>query len=177
MCIMHSSRRIADRRSANLAGALAIALADRLGEQLASDSAALLTLYERGPLTVEFLRRVIGLSHSATVRLVDRLSNQRLAKRTAGPDARSIFIRLTPRGRRRAEALRERREEALTRALAALDARERAEFARLAEKLLVRLTGGRWHARLICRLCDHGVCQAGAACPVDLAAAAVEPAP
>jgi MarR family transcriptional regulator, negative regulator of the multidrug operon emrRAB len=162
-----------ERRSTNLAGALAIALSDGLREHMDSDSAALVTLYERGPLTVEFLRRVIGLSHSATVRLVDRLSADGLLERGEGPDARSISVRLTTRGRRRAAGLRQRREELLTDALSALDERERLELGQLAEKVLAGITTSRWDARFTCRLCDHGVCQADVGCPVDQAAAAL----
>jgi MarR family transcriptional repressor of emrRAB len=169
---MHIS--YSDRRVANLAGALSVALAERLRDQSDSDSAALVTLYERGALRIEFLRRVIGLSHSATVRLVDRLSDEGLVVRLPGPDARSVSVCLRPRGRRRARSLRERREEALSGALAALDKRELAVFGRLTEKLLAQVTSDRWQARRICRLCDHEVCQSGAGCPVDLAAAAVE---
>jgi hypothetical protein len=42
-------------------------------------SAALITLLERGALTIEWLRRNVGLSRSAAVRLVDRLADDALA--------------------------------------------------------------------------------------------------
>lgn len=162
-----------ERRAANLTAALAVALVDGLREQMDSDSAALITLNERGGLTVEFLRRVVGLSHSATVRLVDRLSDDGLLERGQGPDARSISVRLTARGRRRAARLRRCREEVLTNAFAALDERERLRFGELAEKVLATMTTSRWQARVTCRLCDHGVCQTEVGCPVDQAAAAL----
>jgi MarR family transcriptional regulator, negative regulator of the multidrug operon emrRAB len=168
---MHMFPTSEQRRAANLTGALVLALADGLHEQLDSDSTALVTLLERGPSTVEFLRRVIGLSHSATVRLVDRLGDEDLLERGPGPDARSITVRLTRRGRGRAAALRRRREEVLSEALAPLDEGERRQLGRLAEKILGSLTRGREHARFTCRLCDHGVCRAGGRCPVDHAAA------
>lgn len=157
-------------RLTNLVGALALALSDRLDVQTNSDSAALITLLERGALTVEFLRRVVGLSHSATVRLVDRLSAQRFVERGPGRDGRSIAVRLTPRGRRVASRLRQEREHALAAALATLDAEERTHFGSLVEKVLAGLTTDRWQARHICRLCDHGLCQGARGCPVDQAA-------
>jgi MarR family transcriptional repressor of emrRAB len=161
-----------DRRSANLLGALSVAVVDRLRDSPSSDSAAMITLSDRGPLTVEFLRRVIGLSHSATVRLVDRLAEAGLVERHAGLDARSISVRLTPRGRRRAAALRGQREKVLAETLAALDRHDRAAFGDLAEKLLAGMTTGRWQARFTCRFCDHGVCDSRG-CPIDIAAAAL----
>jgi DNA-binding MarR family transcriptional regulator len=173
VCAVHTLRSTKERRTANLTGALTVALADALREQMDSDSAALVTLYERGGLTVEYLRHVIGLSHSATVRLVDRLSDDDLLERGRGHDARSISVRLTPRGRRRAARLRRRREELLTNALAPLDERELLRFGALAAKVLASMTSDRWRARLTCRLCDHGVCQTRPGCPVDQAAAAL----
>lgn len=158
------------RRAANLTGALAVALTDELREEMNSDSAALVTLSERSGLTVEFLSGVIGLSHSATVRLIDRLSGHGLLERGPGPDARSISVRLTPRGRRRAARLRLRREEVLTNALTSLNERERRQISRLVDKLLAGMTGSRSQARFTCRVCDHGVCQAEIGCPVDRAA-------
>jgi DNA-binding MarR family transcriptional regulator len=166
---MHTS----ERRALNVTGALAVALSDSLGELLASDSSALVTLAERGPLTIEFLRRVIGLSHSATVRLVDRLGAEGLVERRDGPDARSVSVALTARGRRRAAHLQRTRAETLAAALSALDERERRELARLAEKIVGGLTTGRRQARVICRLCDHDACGVPAGCPVDQAATAL----
>lgn len=161
-----------DRRIANLLGALTVGLGDRLSANGSSDSAATVTLSERGPLTIEFLRRVIGLSHSATVRLVDRLVEARIVERGVGPDGRSISVRLTPRGRRRAAALRAEREQVLVGALASLNERERAVLEKLAEKLLAGLTTSRRQARYTCRLCNHAACAGRGDCPVDLAAAA-----
>jgi DNA-binding MarR family transcriptional regulator len=158
---------------ANVLGALAVTLSDGLRATADSDSAALITLSERGPLTIEFLRRIVGLSHSATVRLVDRLAEQDLVERRQGPDRRSRSVALTARGRRRAAGVQRRRAEMLAAALAALDSRERREFARLAGQVLAGLTTSRSQARFTCRLCDHGACRDAGGCPVDQAATAL----
>jgi MarR family transcriptional regulator, negative regulator of the multidrug operon emrRAB len=163
-----SEERSVDRAAANVTGALALAVADRLRGD--SDAAALITLLERGGLTIEWLRRIVGLSHSAAVRLVDRLAGDGLVLRRAGPDGRSVSIRLTPRGRRAAERLRREREDALVSLLAPLEHEERVALLALTEKVLARAVSGRWEARLICRLCDHGACAAAGYCPVDRAA-------
>lgn len=157
-----------DLAAANVTGALAVAITDRLrGER---DAAALVTLLERGALTIEWLRRIVGLSHSAAVRLVDRLVGEELVRRRSGPDRRSVRVALTPRGRRTATRLRKEREAFLVGLLAPLDPGERRALLALTEKLFGGVVSGRWEARLICRLCDHGACAAGGRCPVDRAA-------
>src|SRR3954454_10801033 len=95
----------ADARTANVLGALSFAIVDEVDGRLrarsgygSSSSAALVTLRERGALTVERLRRIVGLTHSATVRLVDRLEGDGLVRRRPGPDGRSVSVRLTRRG-------------------------------------------------------------------------------
>jgi DNA-binding MarR family transcriptional regulator len=170
ICNMHISdeTRSSELAAANVMGALAVAIADRLRGE--SDAAALITLLERGGLSIEWLRRIVGLSHSAAVRLVDRLAGDGLVHRHPGADRRSVSIRLTAHGRRAAQRLRREREEALVNLLAALAPEERRALLALAEKVLAGAVSGRWEARLICRLCDHGACAAAGGCPVDRAA-------
>jgi DNA-binding MarR family transcriptional regulator len=167
---MHISERSRsfELAAANVTGALAVAIADRLRGD--SDAAALITLLERGGLSIEWLRRIVGLSHSAAVRLVDRLSGDGLVHRRPGADGRSVSIRLTASGRRAAERLRRERQDALVNLLAPLEPEERGALLAIAEKVLAGAVGGRWEARLICRLCDHGACTAAGGCPVDRAA-------
>jgi DNA-binding MarR family transcriptional regulator len=173
--MMHKLIEVA--RTANMFGALSSAMVDELDGRLratsgygGSASASLITLRERGALTVEQLRRIVGLTHSATVRLIDRLEGDGLVRRARGPDGRSVSVRLTRRGGQVALRLRGEREAALASVLGALTAREQAQLTRLAERLLASLTSSRAQARLICRSCDHGVCQGGGFCPVDRAA-------
>ena len=130
-----------DRAAANVTGALAVAVADRLYAD--SRAAALVTLLERGALSIEWLRRIVGLSHSAAVHLVDRLVGEDLVRRRAGPDRRSVSIALTPRGRRTASRLRSGREASLVNLLAPLDAQERRILLALADKLLGGMVSGR----------------------------------
>jgi MarR family transcriptional regulator, negative regulator of the multidrug operon emrRAB len=157
-----------DDAAANVTGALAVAVSDLLDAD--SRAAALVTLLERGALTIEWLRRIVGLSHSAAVRLVDRLAEDGLVHRRRGPDRRSVSVLLTARGRRAAERLRRERHTTLVGLLAPLEPEERRTLLALTEKVLAGAVSGRWEARLICRLCDHGVCAAAGSCPVDRAA-------
>jgi DNA-binding MarR family transcriptional regulator len=153
---------------ANVIGAVALGVSDRLASD--SDSAALVTLLERGGLTIEWLRQIVGISHSATVRLVDRLTAEGLVERRPGPDRRSVSIRLSVHGQAAAARLRAQRDAQLMELIDALDAEEGKALRAIAEKLAAQLVTGRWEARLVCRLCDHGACTAAGGCPVDHAA-------
>jgi MarR family transcriptional repressor of emrRAB len=166
-------------REANLLGALSLAVAERSDRAVEAAAAhggaapaalaALATFLDGSSLDV--MRRPLGLSHSAAVRLADRLERDGLVRREPGADARSVSIRITQEGSRLAGRIRAERERALESVLAPLTRAERAELARLHEKLLGGLTGGRADARHICRLCDAHACgHEEGRCPVTRAA-------
>jgi MarR family transcriptional regulator, negative regulator of the multidrug operon emrRAB len=171
---MHTSRRAS--RQANLLGALAIAVVDRLHEARADDdgrgltaTAALNHLRLRPGQNIDFLAQLLHISHPATVRLVNRLEAEGLVERRPGEDdARSRALVLTPAGQRAALAAARKRLEILDRMLSALPTAERRQLEPVIEKLLGALTIDRWDARHICRLCDIPTCQMPA-CPVDKA--------
>src|SRR3979411_97467 len=93
----HRMSRASDARLANLLGALSTGLMDgvheatstaaQLDEAAASALIALLDFSPRG--SVRTLSQVVGLTHSGTVRLVDRLVNAGYVTRNPGRDARS----------------------------------------------------------------------------------------
>jgi MarR family transcriptional repressor of emrRAB len=155
----------------NALGALALEVARRVQEageaaspHGASVRAALTALHGlTGGQSIDALRRVIGLTHSGAVRLVDRLAAAGLAERRVGADGRAVALQLTPEGRRAARRVLARREAAIETVLASLSARERADLARLHERLLAALTDGRQERRRVCRLCDVDAC--GRDCP------------
>jgi len=171
---MHTSRRAA--RQANLLGALAIAVVDRLHQARADDegrgltaTAALNHLRLRPGQNIDFLARLLHISHPATVRLVNRLEAEGLVERRPdAEDARSRALVLTPAGQRAALAAARKRLEVLDQVLWALTAAERRQLEPVIEKLLGALTSDRWDARHICRLCDIPTCEVPA-CPVDRA--------
>ena len=158
------------RRTANLLGALGLAIAERVEADEARERAALVTLAGYPGQTVEALRRTLALTHSGAVRLVDRLEHSGLALRAPAGHGRSLALRLTPAGRDRAERVLAERLAALEPVLEPLTERERADLTGLLEKLLAGLTDDRQSARRICRLCAEEVCERGARCPVDVAA-------
>ena len=120
-----------DDRTANLLGALALTLSDRASAAVhagagvsGSDAAALVTLrnYAEGE-PLDLLRRALALSHPAVVRLADRLQARGLVERHRGAsDGRAVALRLTPTGRRAADAALAARAGAVAAALETLDA-------------------------------------------------------
>jgi DNA-binding MarR family transcriptional regulator len=165
-------------RDANLLGALVTALQDALVAATAEEArhgsafpAALASMLGEPGMSIEQLRRILGLSHSGTVRLVDCLEADGMVERKAGADARTAALHLTVAGRRQARAVLEARRAALAPALDLLSAAERAQFGRLTEKLLAGLTRDRQHSDHICRLCDLAACPDDR-CPVNCAVAA-----
>jgi MarR family transcriptional regulator, negative regulator of the multidrug operon emrRAB len=155
----------------NAAGALALEIARRVQEAGEAASphggsvpAALVALHGlAGGRSIDTLRRVVGLTHSGAVRLVDRLSAAGLAERRVGADGRALALQLTPEGRRAARRVLARREAAIEAVLAPLTPAERTTLAGLHERLLRTLTDGQEERRRVCRLCDVEAC--GRDCP------------
>jgi DNA-binding MarR family transcriptional regulator len=165
-------------RQANLLGALAVAVIDRMHDELTgaderglSGTAALIHLRLRPGENIDFLARLLDISHPATVRIVDRLEAEGLLERRSGRDARARLLVLTPAGRRAALAALRMRLELLEEVLAPLTAGERRRLEQILEKLLGGLVEDRWDARHMCRLCDFITCD-DPECPVDRALAA-----
>src|SRR4051794_15282800 len=129
-------------RDANLLGALGIVLADLLEDAAelaggATSARALVALHDRAAGgTIDALAGVVGLSHSGTVRLVDRLARDGLVERRRGADQRSAALVLTPAGRRAARRVLARREANMQSALTLLTDDQRAAAVELAEQLL-----------------------------------------
>jgi DNA-binding MarR family transcriptional regulator len=165
----------------NSLGALVIALDDGFASAFAestgtgrSGSAALLSLSVCGPMNIERLRRILGITHSTCVRLADRLEATELVRRGSGPDRRAVELALTAAGNVAADDLFRVRARVLAAPLAALSTAERVKLEQMVAKMLGMITADRTSARHICRLCDHHACGREAACPVDAAATELE---
>jgi MarR family transcriptional repressor of emrRAB len=167
----------------NVIGALAVVLGDRIRDATEEASgmggafpAALSSLHEwAGGRTIETLASGLRLSHSRTVRVVDRLEAEGLATRARDPvDARGVLVELTPAGHRAGARVLDARAAALEEAV---PVEERRAFAQIAERTLARATTGRRAARVICRLCEGHACgHHEGLCPVTRAADAAESA-
>jgi DNA-binding MarR family transcriptional regulator len=159
----------------NMLGALAVAVGDAQSAAMRTATgsdltgvAALTTLLDRPGLSIRELSAVLGITHSGTVRLVDRLAGRGLVTRVTGADRRRAPLNLTRDGTVTARRALRARHQVLEDVLAHLDPGEQARFAGLTAKLLAGIPRDRAHAHQICRLCRHDRCR-GAACPVGTA--------
>ncbi len=170
-----SSEAPAANHTANLLGALALALSDRTadvvsgaGGSVITDAVALSALHHFLDRTsIDVLAQVLGLTHSGAVRLVDRLAVAGLVTRAPGTDNRTTAVLLTLAGRGRARAVTKARAGVLEDALAVLSSQERHILDRLIGVVLAGLIREPGATRWVCRLCDTDACARPAGrCPV-----------
>jgi MarR family transcriptional repressor of emrRAB len=174
---MHDSvMQMPEPRLENILGATAVAVADAIDDaaeraagHTGAGPAALTALRHHRGCSIERLAAVLDLSHSGTVRLVDRLEDDGLVRRGPGADARSRSLDLTKEGERRAALVAQARATAAGDFLGALAPAERRTLIGLLEKLVV-VGVADWPAvRHRCRLCDVEACHAeGGRCPLDV---------
>ena len=171
----------ADLRLENIVGSLAVALSDAVQSAAAEASghtaagpAALTALRIHRGCSVDRLAGVLGLTHSGTVRLVDRLEDDGLVRRGQGQDARVVTLELTAKGAKRASRVAAGRAAAVEGFLGELDAGERRTLLRLVEKMVVSGMVDWGQVQHRCRLCDLEACHAGGEpCPLDAHMAAL----
>jgi DNA-binding MarR family transcriptional regulator len=163
-------------RLANILGAWALAVSDRVTAAAAAAAgrggqapAALVALHQfAGGGTIEDLRQVLGLTHSAVVRLIDGLvADGHVARRESRGDRRSVALALTPSGRAAARRILRARAQAVETTLDGLTDAQRRSLTTLAERLTGDLAARRIEERQrgaippagwLCRLCDFQAC-------------------
>lgn len=152
-------------RTANLLGAVGLAVADRI-QEIARDvlsragetPAALVVIgYDTGPSNDE-LRRILRLSHPGSVRLVDRLVADGLVERREGRDRRAIALYLTDRGRALRETLLKGRLSAIRPLISSLSEPEQETLWMLLHKILSSMETTNLERCTLCRMCDDRVC-------------------
>jgi len=179
-----SSSQAADPRLGNLVGAWALAVADRLEAATAAAAgrggqapAALVALHEfAGGGTIEDLSHVLGLTHSAAVRLVDGLvADGYVGRGRSAGDRRAVSLALTASGRAAARRIIRARARAVEETLEGLTDAQRRSLTRLTEQLTADLVSRRLGERRqgaappggwLCRMCDFEACgRAEGRCP------------
>ncbi len=160
------------QHAANIIGALSLGLADRIVTETealigagANASAAIILIGSRPDLTIDDLRHGVRLTHSATVRTVMRLKNAGLVEKRAGEDGRSVYLRLSAKGRRDMARVIRLREKILDDAFATLSRAELEQFGAMAARVLPNIVPQSVSVDAICRLCDGSVCP-DAMCPL-----------
>jgi DNA-binding MarR family transcriptional regulator len=149
---------------ANLLGALSLAVMDQIEQGArdvigrAGETPAALIVIGYGPITNDKLRRILGLSHSGTVRLVDRLVSDRLVERRSGKDDREIALHLTAKGAASRKDLLSSRISAVASFLDVLSPSERKRLRELIRDVLARQDTSEIDRFTICRMCDNAVC-------------------
>lgn len=104
------------------------------------------------------LRRILGLSHPGTVRLVDRLVNDGLLERSLGRDGREIALHLTKKGQKCCSRLLKNRMAVVRPLLEVLDSNEQEILSKLLHKMLSAVPNSEIETYTICRMCDESVC-------------------
>lgn len=152
-------------RTANLLGVVGLAIADKI-EEMARDvlshagetPAALVVIgYGFGPSN-EQLRRILGLSHPGSTRLIDRLEADGLVERRQGADKRAVALYLTRRGATLREKLIKGRIATIKPMLMPLSESECETLGALLHKMLSSMDTSDQERCSLCRLCDDSVC-------------------
>jgi DNA-binding MarR family transcriptional regulator len=152
-------------RLENLLGAFSVAVNDSMDDAFdeacaVGDSApaALILIRENPDTRIEALARYLALSHSGTVRLVDRLQQAGWVARETCEDKRAVVLVLTKAGEKVAERLREGRRKSLALALSGVSAADRKVLERILPQMLNNLVTDSAQADHTCRYCDSGAC-------------------
>ena len=162
-----------DEQLANVFGALALHIADRIdlttalaASHGAAAPAALVSVYNHPKETIDYLSRVLNLSHSGTVRLVDRLVEDGLLLRAGGSDGRSVALACTPAGRKRAAKILSARREVTMPLVSALSVQQKRQLSAILHKVPWIGVDSKIEALKTCRLCDETRC-VDRNCPVS----------
>ncbi|MBH0238527.1 MarR family winged helix-turn-helix transcriptional regulator [Methylobrevis albus] len=145
----------------NKLATLAFAVVDAIGadtEELSpSAMAALISLKVRGPMAIGDVAGIVGLTHSAAVRLVDRLEKDWLVRRQRRV-GREVMVELTSRGKRRAGTLQEKRLQAARSFLAHIPGDQREAFLAMIDQMLETKVEAGIDPLRICRMCTGVAC-------------------
>ncbi|WP_262694437.1 MarR family winged helix-turn-helix transcriptional regulator [Kordiimonas aquimaris] len=164
----------------NILGAFATSVAIRIDDEISklgfrssNAATALVTVGNHPDDTIDVLCRVLNLTHSGAVRLINGLEEDGFVeRRRSRDDARAVVIRLTTEGRSKAGIVLEARSRITSAVLEMLADEQKAALTPAMETVLRSLTNGNDEARRICRLCNESICRPEG-CPVENAASSM----
>jgi len=133
------------------------------GDQSTSAAATLAILASHPGLSIKGIAEHLGLSHSATVRLIDRLEKDWLVRRSR-KRGREVRIELTATGQRAARRLNTARQQAMADLLEGVSEEGHRNLRSGLSELLAANAGRDTMPTRWCRLCDKDGCDASV-CP------------
>jgi DNA-binding MarR family transcriptional regulator len=154
------------RHTANILGALSLLIQDRVERAWQSTldlspmaAAALVQIDNEPGSSIELIASRIGLTHSATVRVIEKLAARGLVEKDRAPkDARAQSLKLTKAGRRVAQQLHAARNQVTDQLLSGLDAAQRKGLEEAVSAILHRCVEPGREADVTCRVCDDRRC-------------------
>jgi len=161
--------------AANILGALALLIQDRVQARwqeeldLSPMAAAALSQIEQEPgCTIDQVASRIGLSHSATVRVIDKLAERDLVtKDRARQDARAQSLKLTKAGKRMAQQLHNARNQVTDGLLSLIKPEQVAALHNAVGAILHEAITTRQEGDVTCRVCDESRCRPEI-CPIQM---------
>jgi len=164
------------RHTANILGALSVLIQDRVESawQAALDlspmaAAALVQVDNEPGSSIESVATRIGLTHSATVRVIDKLAERGLVEKDrARKDARAQSLKLSKDGKRVIQELHAARNRVTDDLLTGLNATQRLALEHAVSAILHRTVEPGREADVTCRVCDDRRCSPDI-CPIRVA--------
>jgi len=165
------------RQTANILGTLAVVIQDRVEGawqstlDLSPMAAAAIVQTEMEPgSSIEQVATRIGLSHSATVRVIDKLVERGLIEKDrARKDARQQSLSLSKAGKRVAEQLHAVRNDVTDSLLAGMDQGQVTALHQAVCRILNKAVTTNREGDVVCRVCDERRCTPDI-CPIQPAA-------
>ncbi len=164
---------MSDRLNAlNQAAAFALSVNDEVDAALStrfdrsrSEIETLVSVRHCQTFTVGWLGEVLQLTHSAAVRITDRLERDGLVRRTPQANRRFVGLVLTPAGIEVADDILRARRDVLDHVFQGVDDKALDQAMPVFRRILGRNSGGRLSSYRRCRICDEAAC--GETCPVQ----------
>jgi MarR family transcriptional regulator, negative regulator of the multidrug operon emrRAB len=123
-----------------------------------TEAAALNVVMAEQGISITRLSRILGLSHSATVRVADRLERGGLVTRSPAGHGRTVALTGTRHGKRLARQSAARRIRVLEHATSGLTPAERKSLIKLLAAVVRQLATSQEQIGQVCRLCDQRRC-------------------
>lgn len=162
--------------TSNILGALSLLIQDRVESAWESEldfspmaAAALVQIENEAGSSIEQVARRIGLTHSATVRVIEKLAERGLVEKDrACKDARAQSLKLTGAGKRTGQQLHAARNRVTDDLLAGLDPAQREALRAVVRAILHQAVVPGREADVTCRVCDERRCRPEI-CPIRVA--------